>query len=129
MQPLDPAVRELAEGPNLAHVATLMPDGAPHSVPMWIGTEGERLVIMTDPESVKGRNLARDPRVSLSITAHDRPNTMAHVRGRIVGTVEGDAGWRIIDRLANEYLGVDYPLREGRAAYLIEPDRAWAQSF
>jgi PPOX class probable F420-dependent enzyme len=129
MQPLDPAVRQLAEGPNLAHVATLMPDGAPHSVPVWIGTEGERLVIITDPDSVKGRNLARDPRISLSITAHDRPNTMAHVRGRVVGTVEGDAGWQIIDRLANEYLGVDYPLREGRVAFLIEPERGWAQAF
>ena len=26
-----------------AHVATLMRDGAPHCVPMWIGVEGDRL--------------------------------------------------------------------------------------
>ena len=37
--PLPPEVRKLFEGTNTAHVATLMRDGAPHSVPMWIGSK------------------------------------------------------------------------------------------
>jgi PPOX class probable F420-dependent enzyme len=126
---LPPDVRRLAEGTNYAHVATLLPDGGPHVVPVWIGVEGERLVFMTDPESRKGRNLARDPRVALSITEQERPNVMAHVRGRVVEMLDGDEGWAIIDRLAQEYLGMPYPLRSGRVAMLVEPDRAWAHSF
>lgn len=32
-------VRALFDGANCPHVATLMRDGAPHSVPMWVGVE------------------------------------------------------------------------------------------
>jgi PPOX class probable F420-dependent enzyme len=122
---LPPAVRALVEGKNLAHLATLMPDGAPHSAPVWVDMEGERVVFMTDPQSVKGRNIARDPRVALSITDAERPNVMASVRGRVVETIDGDAGWAIVDRLCEQYLGMPYPQRTGRAAYIIEPDRAF----
>jgi PPOX class probable F420-dependent enzyme len=127
--PLDPEVRRLAEDTNIAHLATILPDGSPHSVPLWIGTEGERLVVLTSPSSVKARNVGRDPRVSLSITDHERPNTMAHVRGRVVDVVDGEEGWRLIDKLANAYIGQDYPLREDRVALVIEVDRAFAQAF
>jgi predicted dithiol-disulfide oxidoreductase (DUF899 family) len=41
--PLPPAVRELFDGANTAHVATLMRDGARHCAPLWIGVEGDRL--------------------------------------------------------------------------------------
>jgi nitroimidazol reductase NimA-like FMN-containing flavoprotein (pyridoxamine 5'-phosphate oxidase superfamily) len=43
--PLPPEVRELFDGANTAHVATLMRDAAPHSVPMWVGVEGDRLAV------------------------------------------------------------------------------------
>ena len=54
-------VRRLVEQPNYAHIATLMPDGAPHSVPVWIDIEGDNLAILTGPSSRKARNLERDP--------------------------------------------------------------------
>jgi methylmalonyl-CoA/ethylmalonyl-CoA epimerase len=43
--------RRLVEGANQAHLATLLPDGAPHSVPLWIGLEGDDLAVLTDPNS------------------------------------------------------------------------------
>ena len=122
-------VRDLLEGANYAHLATVMPDGAPHTVPVWIGLEGERIVFLTDPASRKARNIAGDPRVALSVTAHDRPTAMAHVRGRVVEVVEGDAAWTIIDRLSDQYLGRPYPLRTDRVVFVIAPDRARAQDF
>jgi PPOX class probable F420-dependent enzyme len=82
-------VRELCDGPNYAHVATLMPDGAPHSVPIWVGVEADRLAFLTSPGSRKARNLDQDPRVAISVTAHDDPFTMAAIRGRVVERVEG----------------------------------------
>jgi PPOX class probable F420-dependent enzyme len=129
MSVLDEDVRRLIEGTNYAHLATVLPDGGPHAVPVWVGMEGDRIVFLTDPRSRKARNLEREPRVALSIVEQERPNVMAHVRGRVVATVEGDDGWRIIDRLSDQYLGTPYPLRTDRVAFLVEPDHAWAQAF
>ena len=68
MTELPEAVRTLLDGPNYAHIATLLPDGAPHSVPVWIGLEDNRIAFLTGPGSRKARNLDRDPRVAISIT-------------------------------------------------------------
>ena len=122
-------VRALLTAPNIAHIATVLPDGGPHTVPVWVGTEGDRITFITSPRSRKARNIERDPRVAISVADHDRPNVMAHVRGRVVAVVDGDEGWAIVDRLSEAYIGAPYPLREDRVAFLVEPDRAWAQEF
>jgi PPOX class probable F420-dependent enzyme len=122
-------VRALFEGPNYAHLATLMPDGAPHSVPLWIGVERGLLAFLTEPGSLKARNVERDSRVAISVTAHDQPFTMATVRGRVGERVEGDAAWEIIDRLASKYIGAPYPERSDRIVYLVEPERSWAHAY
>ena len=126
---LPDAVRELVEGPDLAHVATVLPDGAPHVVPVWIGLEGGRVAFLTGAGSRKARNLARDPRIVLSIVDRENPARMAHVRGRVVERVEGDRAWAFVDRLAQEYLGVPYPRGEERVVFVVEVERAWAQAF
>ena len=36
-------VKPYFETDAIAHLATLMMDGSPHSVPLWVGVEGERL--------------------------------------------------------------------------------------
>jgi PPOX class probable F420-dependent enzyme len=129
MSSLAPDVRALFDGPNYAHVATLMPDGGPHSVPVWTGVVGERVAFLTSPSSRKARNLDRDPRVAISVTAHDQPFTMAAVRGRVAEVLDGDAAWEVIDRISHKYTGQPYPLREDRVVFLVEPERAWAQAF
>jgi Pyridoxamine 5'-phosphate oxidase len=40
-------VRALFDGANYAHVATLMPDGSPHTVPVWTGVEDDRIAFLT----------------------------------------------------------------------------------
>jgi len=126
---LPPDVRALFDGANIAHVATLMRDGAPHSVPTWIGVEGERVAFLSSPTSVKARNLRRDPRVSISVTDAARPTTMAQVRGRVGEILDGDPAWAIIDRIAHKYIGAPYPMRVDRVLFLVDADRAWAQAF
>jgi PPOX class probable F420-dependent enzyme len=120
---MDPAVRELLEGRNFAHLATLMADGSPHSVVVWTGLEGDRVVFFTQPGSLKARNVARDPRVALSIVDHDRPYRTARIRGRVVATREGDAALEVMDRLAQKYTGADFPMRSG-VLYEIEVEKA-----
>jgi PPOX class probable F420-dependent enzyme len=116
-------VRALLEGRNFAHVATLLPDGSPHSVPVWIGVESERVVFFTQEASRKARNVEHDPRVAVSGFDHERPYLSAHLRGRVVGKREGDAALEVMDRLARRYTGEDFPLRRG-VLYEIEVERA-----
>ncbi|WP_345358254.1 PPOX class F420-dependent oxidoreductase [Actinoallomurus liliacearum] len=116
-------VRRVLDGTSLAHLASVLPDGAPHSVPVWVGTEGDHVAILTGPDSRKARNLRRDPRVALSLTPADNPFQPVIVRGRVVEWVEGDAAWEIIDRISTKYIGGPYSRDEERVVALIEPDR------
>ncbi len=129
MTGLPRSVRALFEGPNYAHVATVLPDGGPHSVPVWVGLEGNRIAFLTGPDSRKARNIDRDPRVAISITDHNQPYTMAQVRGRVTARLEGEAAFVVIDRISHKYTGRPYPLRTGRVVLLVEPERVSAQTY
>lgn len=129
MSRLPDDVRELLDRPNLAHVATVMADGTPHAVPTWVGVLEGHIVFLTDPRSQKARNLTSEPRISLSVADHEQPTRMAHIRGRVTRRLEGDEAWRMIDQLAQTYLGGPYPRGVERVVYLVTPDRAVAHTF
>jgi PPOX class probable F420-dependent enzyme len=121
---MPPEVRELlTTDRNFAHLATLMADGSPHSVVVWVALEGERVCFFTQPGSLKARNVARDPRVALSIVDHERPYRTGRIRGRVVATREGDAALEVMDRMAQRYTGADFPMRSG-VLYEVEVDKA-----
>src|SRR5829696_4360794 len=122
MASLDDSVRPLFQAPNLIHVATVMPSGAPHSVPVWCRMEGSRIAFFTQPGTRKARNLALDPRVAISLVAHDNPYRMVQVRGRVVDRLEGAAALEVIDRLSDDYTGKPFPIRSG-LVYLVEADK------
>jgi PPOX class probable F420-dependent enzyme len=126
---LDDDVRTLLDGANTAHVATIMPDGGPHAVPVWVGREGNHVAIFTGPRTVKARNLDRDPRVALSLNNSDQHLQMAAIRGRVHARLAGERAWEIIDRISRKYQGHDYPRDEELVVYLIEPERAWGKDF
>ncbi|OZM81710.1 PPOX class F420-dependent oxidoreductase [Pseudonocardia sp. MH-G8] len=120
---LDPDVRRVLEGTSIAHLATVLPDGTPHCVPLYVGVHDDRIVLFTGPGTRKARNLRRDPRLALSIAPADNPFEPVVVRGRVVEWIEGDAGWEIIDQLAGKYTGTPYPRDEERVVAVIEPER------
>ena len=60
--PLPDDVKRLIDGRNFAHLATTLADGSPHSVPVWVGREGDRIIISTEESSLKAKNTRRDPR-------------------------------------------------------------------
>jgi len=68
---LSPEVKQLIDRANFAHLATLMPDGSPQSVPVWVGREGEHIVICTGEGSLKAKNTRRDPRVAVDRRLHE----------------------------------------------------------
>jgi PPOX class probable F420-dependent enzyme len=129
MTPLPEDVRALFDGPNQAHLATLLPDGAPHCVPVFVGLEDDQVAFFTSPGSRKARNLERDPRVCVSVTDAEQPSTMAQVRGRVVERREGEAAWTVIDRIFYKYAGQPYPEHTDRVLFLVEPDHARCQAY
>ena len=76
------ATRRLLDGTNFATVATVNPDGGPQSSVVWVKREGDTVLFSTTTQRQKGRNLARDPRVSVSIFATGDPYDYVEIRGR-----------------------------------------------
>jgi PPOX class probable F420-dependent enzyme len=122
---LSPEIKQLLDRPNFAHLATLMPDGSPHSVPVWVGREGDRIVICTSETSLKAKNTGRDARVALSLVDFDDPYSEAQVRGRIVEH-RPDPDLKVLDPISRKYTGKPFPMRspEGRVALIIEVEKA-----
>ena len=124
-QPLSPEIKQLVDRPNFAHLATLMPDGSPQSVPVWVGREGDRLLVCTGEGSLKAGNTRRDPRVALSIVDFRDPYAEAQLRGRVVER-RPDPNLEIMDPVSHKYTGKPFPFRnpEGRVALVIEVEKA-----
>src|SRR5271166_799538 len=95
---LSPDARKLVDRPNFAHLSTLMPDGSPLSTPVWIGREGDHIVICTGASSIKGKNMRRDPRVALSMVDFNNPYEELQIRGRVIEW-RPDPELKIIDEI------------------------------
>jgi PPOX class probable F420-dependent enzyme len=124
--PLDEDAVRLAKGKNHATVVTLMPDGQPQALLTWVDTDGEHILVNTEPQRQKSRNLARDPRVTVLIRAEDNAHDWAEIRGHVAGTITGDEARRHIDELARKYTGKDYQATvgpEGRVIFKIAADK------
>jgi PPOX class probable F420-dependent enzyme len=125
MPVLPDEIRELLEGPNYIHLATLMADGAPHVVTIWGGLErhedGDVIVFFTgSPQALKARNIARDPRVAISVAAQDDPYRTAWIRGRVVETRVDDLD--TMQGLSRTYTGQAFPMQSNRV-FVVEPER------
>lgn len=122
---LDPKARTLAEGANFAVLTTVLPDGQPQSHVMWVGTDGEHLLINTEVHRQKFRNVERDPRVTVTVIDADDFYSFVEVRGEVVDTVRGPDARAHIDELSRKYLGKDYPnpITSERVILKIRPTR------
>jgi PPOX class probable F420-dependent enzyme len=118
-------IKKLIDGPNFAHLATVMPDGSPQAAPVWVSREGDRIVVGTSESSLKARNTRRDPRVALSIVDFHNPYEEVQLRGRVVERWP-DPDLAIMDPVSHKYTGKPFPMRggEGRVALVIEVDKA-----
>jgi PPOX class probable F420-dependent enzyme len=117
--------KDLIDRPNFAHLATLMPDGSPQSVPVWVGRAGEHIVICTGENSLKGKNTRRDSRVALSIVDFTDPYEEVQIRGRVIER-RPDPELKIMDPISHKYTGKPFPFRnpEARVALIIEATKA-----
>jgi PPOX class probable F420-dependent enzyme len=106
---LHPATVGLAQGRNYGVIATVLPSGKLQTHPVWVGTDGERLVVNTETHRQKYKNVERDPNVTLMIRHEENPYRYAEVRGEVVEKVTGQEARDHIDELSQKYHGEDYP--------------------
>ena len=113
--PLDEDVTRLAKGKNLATVVTLMPNGQPQALLTWVDADDEHVLVNTEPQRQRARNVARDPRITVLIRGDD-PYDWAEVRGHVAETVTGDEARRHIDDCRASTPGRTTPRRSARTA-------------
>jgi len=104
---LNDAARRLLDGRNFATVATLGPDGHPHSSVVWIDRDGDTVVFSLTADKQKARNIARDPRVSVSVFDINNPYHSVEIRG--TAELVEDPGRSLPERLSQKYLGEPPP--------------------
>jgi PPOX class probable F420-dependent enzyme len=123
---LHPVTLQYAREPNYAAVTTMMPDGLPQTQLVWIGTDGECLLVNTEVHRQKYLNVERDPRVTVNIRKEEDPYAYAEVRGEVVETVWGQRARDHIDELCEKYHGKPYPpddIKTERVILRITPRR------
>ena len=121
---LPDSVKALIDGPNFAHLATIMADGSPQVAPVWVSREGDRILIGTSSTSLKARNARRDPRVGLSIIDFANPYEEAQIRGRVVEQ-RPDPKLTAKDATSHKYTGAPFPWRDPATSVtlVLEVDR------
>ena len=104
---LNDAVRAALAAGRLAHLATVNADGSPHLSAVWIGLEGDEIVIGHMSGGRKVRNISRDSRVALTVeTEGANPIGMAHyliVEGE--ARLEAGGAPQLLQELAEVYIG------------------------
>lgn len=98
-----------------------MPDGRPHLTVVWIQRDGDDLLVSTTVDRQQGKNMARDPRVTVVITDPANPYLYTEIRGQANLTPDPDR--KLPDELSRKYTGEDYrtfnPASVNDAARLI----------
>ena len=114
---------------QLAHVAVIDSDGAPHVTPVWVDTDGEHILFNTAKGRAKYDSIVRNPVVAVSVVDKNDDWRTLWVKGTAQLVEEGaDAH---IDKLAKKYLDKDtYPFRkpgEQRVIVMISPTQKLGQ--
>jgi PPOX class probable F420-dependent enzyme len=126
----------LRAGTRVAKVATTRADGSPHIVPVWYDVEDDGTIVFTcAATSVKGRNLARDPRAAVAVDDEAFPYAFVVVSGRAALAHRPDDLLAWTTRIARRYLEPDRAEEYGhRNAVLddsvvrVAPDRVYARA-
>ena len=79
---IDADLSALLAGKNFAAFTTLMADGQPQTQIMWIGDDGENLLINTEIHRQKFKNAQRDPRVTVTVFSAEGIQRRAGKDGR-----------------------------------------------
>ena len=104
---LNDEARAALRAGRLAHLATVNADASPQLSAVWVGLEGDEIVCAHLGQGRKLDNIARDPRVVLSVEAEGRSDPGLDHYLVVHGTARLSEGGGpvLLQRLATTYLG------------------------
>jgi len=127
---IDEQYHDLLNGPVVATVVTLMPNGYPQATPVWFDFDGDNIWVNTAAGRQKDKNLIANGKVTLSIIDPQNPYRWVEIRGDVIERTT-DGAVAHIDRLAKLYAGkasyygdfapADRATQEQRVIYKIKP--------
>ncbi len=109
---------DLLERPTFAHLATVAPDGSPHSSVMWFVWDGEVLRFTHTTSRQKYTNIAHEPRIAISIADPDDPYRSLEVRG-IVEKIEPDDEVASFYQSLQKRYGESYPIHDAAKRVIL----------
>ncbi len=103
------SARSLLQSGRLGHLVTVNPDGSPQVSIVWVGLDGDEIVLAHLGAGQKVRNIQRDPRVALSVegTELQPPGLQQHLVAYGTARVTEGGGPALLQELAHVYLGPD----------------------
>ena len=104
----------LSHGTRTAKLATSGPSGQPHVMPVWFVLDGDELVFTTGADSVKGRNLRRNPRAAVIVDEEVAPYAFVHIRGHVALSEDVDELLLFATAIGGRYMGADRAGEFGR---------------
>ncbi|HTO01562.1 MAG TPA: PPOX class F420-dependent oxidoreductase [Microthrixaceae bacterium] len=106
---IDESLKSLAsQGANFGVLTTLMPDGSFQSQVIWVDADDDHVLINTEIDRQKHRNVQREPRVTITVIDSANPYHYIEARGRVVGEVTGEVARKHIDDLSIRYTKQPY---------------------
>ena len=102
----------MASPARTAKLAVVRADGSPHVAPVWADLDGDQIVFMTSADTIKGKAILRDPRVSLCWDDERPPFSFVTVAGVAATSAADLAGWAA--RIGGRYMGAGRAEEFGR---------------
>src|ERR1700709_11507 len=98
-------VREfLSHGQRTGKAATTRADRRPQLAPIWFVLDGEDIVFMTGADTIKGRTLARDPRLAMVVDLEEPPYGFVMVEGTATLSEDVEASLPLSIAIARRYV-------------------------
>lgn len=104
----------LAAPARTAKLAVVRKDGAPHVAPVWVDLDGDQVVFMTSAETIKGKSILRDGRVSICWDDERPPFSFVTVAGTTTTSTDPGELLEWGTRIAARYMGAEQAEAYGR---------------
>jgi len=104
----------MAAPARTAKLALVRKDGSPHVAPVWVTLDGDDVVFMTSADTIKGKAILRDPRVSLCWDDDRPPFSFVTLSGTATTSTDPDELLAWATTIAARYMGEDKAEQYGR---------------
>ncbi len=104
----DPQIRAfLSEGTKTGHLGWTASDGRPVAAPVWFVLDDDRIAFNTGAATAKGRAIARDPRVVMTVDLPEPPYAFVQIQGIAHTGDDLEEVRRIATETGGRYMGAD----------------------